>query len=56
MAKDEPEELKPEDTRYDACQKSDVLALWAKCGREAVKGVPGFHKMTLGEIAKALGK
>ncbi|MDX2253289.1 MAG: hypothetical protein NW202_13470 [Nitrospira sp.] len=42
--------------RYDNASSDEAKALWAKHGRERVKGLPGYKKMTLGDIARALTK
>lgn len=39
---------------YQAADKEEVDALWAKFGRDRVKGLEGFRGMTLGQIANAL--
>lgn len=39
---------------YQAADKEEVDALWAKFGRERVKALEGFRSMTLGQIANAL--
>ena len=39
---------------YQAADKEEVDALWAKFGRDRVKGLEGFRSMTLGQIANAL--
>lgn len=44
-----------ESPRYASASKADVEALWAKCGRERVKGLDGFRKMTIAAIEAKLG-
>ena len=44
------------DPCYEGANSEEVIALWAECGREKVKSVPGFRYMKLSDIRKALAK
>lgn len=44
------------DKRYGAASADEVKALYKELRREAVVAVPGFRKMTIGEIRKTLAK